>query len=78
MGHQRSLLTLKIKSHEAIPVNVLLQGNENWSGNKNDIVMIEAFYHKAMHRIFKVMVPRVKEEQALKANKQIKFKSYLS
>ena len=44
-------------------LDIVLWGSENWSGNKNDIVMIEAFHHKAMRRIFKVLVSRVKEDK---------------
>ena len=41
-------LTSKIKLYEVIEINVLLWNGENWSGNKNNAAMIEAFYHNSM------------------------------
>ena len=38
----------KHKSCAIIPVNLLLQGSENWSGNKSDARILEVFHHKAM------------------------------
>ena len=61
------MLASKIKFYEAKLVNVLLWGSKNWSINKNDITMIEAFYNKAMYRIFKVPMSRVKEDK-IKSN----------
>ena len=36
-------LDTKMKLHNSIPLNVLLWGGDNWSGNKGDIKRIETF-----------------------------------
>ena len=56
-------LTTKIKLHQATPMNLMLWGSENWGGNKADIAMMNAFYHKSIHRILVIIMGRAKEEE---------------
>ena len=37
--------------------------SENWSGSKNGIAIIEDFHYKAMRRILKVPMSKVKEDR---------------
>ena len=55
-------LTIKVKSHNAIPVKLLLWGGENWSGNVADIRKYETFHHTMMRIMLKMPMSRVKEE----------------
>ena len=41
----------------------MLQGGENWSGNKADIKLLDTFYHKSIRRILGITMGRVKEEE---------------
>ena len=66
MGRHRSSIGFKIKSYDAIPVNLLLWGSKNWIINKNYIGMIEPFYHKDVYIILKFSMSRVKEDMIKK------------
>jgi len=56
-------LIAKRKLYKAIPVNLILWESENWSGNWNDLKLMEAFYYKAIHRILGISMKRVMEEE---------------
>jgi len=44
-------LSTKIKLYQTIPMNLMLWGSENWSGNKADIKLLDTFHHKSIRRI---------------------------
>ena len=56
-------LITKIKLHQATPMNLMLWGSENWSGNKADIAKMNTFHHKSTRRILGITMGRVKEEE---------------
>ena len=56
-------LSTKIKLYQAIPMNLMLWGSENWSGNKADIKLLDTFHHKSIRRILGITMGRVKDEE---------------
>ena len=55
-------LDSKIKLFFAMPVNLALWNCETWTGNKNDLNMLDSFYHKAIRRILGIRMNRVCDE----------------
>ena len=53
----------KMKLCEAMPMNSLLWGSENWSRNKADTAMAEAFHHKSIRRMLGISMMQVKEQE---------------
>ena len=43
----------KTKLCDAMPVNLLLWGSENWSGRKSDLKLIEVIHLKSLRRLLK-------------------------
>ena len=56
-------LIIKVKSHEATPLNFLLWGGDNWSGNAANVDKCESFHHKETRKILKKIMTRVKDER---------------
>ena len=52
------LLETKIKPHDNIPLNLLLCGGYNLSGNKEDIKIIKTFENKAIRRILEISMSK--------------------
>ena len=65
-------LIIKVKSHDATPLNLLLWGGDNWSGNAAGISECEAFYHQEMRRILIISMARVKDDM-IRNNTIIKY-----
>ena len=63
-------LESKIKLFLAILVNLALWNGEIWSGNKNDLKLLDSFYHKAIRKILGVRMKRACEEHI--KNEQIR------
>ena len=55
-------LDSKIKLFFATPVNLALWNCETWAGNKNDLKILDGFYHKAIRRILGIRMKRACEE----------------
>ena len=55
-------LIIKVKLCNASPLNLILWGGENWSGNASDINEWEAFQHKEMRKILKISMARVNDD----------------
>ena len=56
-------LMTKTKLHEAIPMNIVSCGSENWSGNEADLNKLERFHHGAIRRILGIRMDEVKDEK---------------
>ena len=46
-----------------MPMNLMLWGSENWSGNKADVAMAEVFHHKSIRRTLGISMMQVKEQE---------------
>ena len=56
-------LSSKVKLHQAIPINLLSWGRNNWSVNQNDTQLLEAFHHKSIRRILGINMTRVMDKE---------------
>ena len=62
---------MKFKLYNTIPLNIFLSGNKNWSRNKADISKYKSFYYKAIYRIPRKYMIKVKEEEL--KNKEVRI-----
>ena len=68
-------LPTKIKLYQAIPMNLMLWGGENWSGNKADIKLLDTFHHKSIRRILGISMGRVRDEEITNSEIRRRFGS---
>ena len=63
----------KIKLCLAIPANLALCNSETWSGNQQDLELLDVFHHRSIRRILNISMLQVKDERL--KNSQVRKKS---